>query len=65
MSGKRGSRDEGNEDEEGILEVPPAECLKTLTTVSTAPANGDRCVATITQATEIAALTTEVVTLKI
>ncbi|GMH49513.1 hypothetical protein TL16_g00536 [Triparma laevis f. inornata] len=34
---KRGDGDEGDEDEEGNLEVPLAESLTTLTTVSTAP----------------------------
>ncbi|GMH68943.1 hypothetical protein TrLO_g1252 [Triparma laevis f. longispina] len=41
MSGKRGSGDEGNEDEE-VLEVPPAASLTISTVVSTVPATTDQ-----------------------
>ncbi|GMH52036.1 hypothetical protein TL16_g01144 [Triparma laevis f. inornata] len=40
-NGKKGLENEENEDEEGILEIPPAECLTISTTVSTAPAATD------------------------
>ncbi|GMH48250.1 hypothetical protein TrLO_g885 [Triparma laevis f. longispina] len=37
MSGKRGAKDEGNDNEEGIIVVPSAESLTISTVVSTAP----------------------------
>ncbi|GMH57876.1 hypothetical protein TrLO_g13685 [Triparma laevis f. longispina] len=42
MSGKRGSEDERNEDEESISEVSAAENLPASTTVSTAPTVTDQ-----------------------
>ncbi|GMH78157.1 hypothetical protein TL16_g07693 [Triparma laevis f. inornata] len=40
--GKRRAEDEGKEDEEGIIDLPPAASSTTLTTVSTAPATTDQ-----------------------
>ena len=42
----RGLEDEGNEDGEGILEIPPTENLTILTTVSTVPATTDQFIFT-------------------
>ncbi|GMH53838.1 hypothetical protein TL16_g01542 [Triparma laevis f. inornata] len=39
---KRGARDEGSEDGEEILDLPPAESLNILTVVSTVPATTDQ-----------------------
>ncbi|GMH54388.1 hypothetical protein TL16_g01660 [Triparma laevis f. inornata] len=41
-SKKRGSGDEGDEDEEGIIDLPPAASSTTLTTVPTVPATTDQ-----------------------
>ena len=41
MSRKRGAENEGNEEEEGILDLPPAESLTISTTASTVPATTD------------------------
>ncbi|GMH52502.1 hypothetical protein TL16_g01243 [Triparma laevis f. inornata] len=40
--GKRGAENEGGEDEEGILELPPVESLPISTVVSTVPATTDQ-----------------------
>ncbi|GMI05435.1 hypothetical protein TrLO_g3075 [Triparma laevis f. longispina] len=40
--GKRGSEDEGDEEEEGILEIPPIESSTISTVVSTVPATTDQ-----------------------
>ncbi|GMH74043.1 hypothetical protein TL16_g06354 [Triparma laevis f. inornata] len=42
MSRKRGAEDEGNEDWEEIIEIPPAESLLISTVVSTVPATTDQ-----------------------
>ena len=42
MSGKRGVGDEGGEDEEGFVDVPPAESLTISRVVSTVPATTDK-----------------------
>ncbi|GMH80590.1 hypothetical protein TL16_g08610 [Triparma laevis f. inornata] len=42
MSGERGTGDEGGENEEGTLDLPPAESLTVSTVVSTVPTTTDQ-----------------------